>query len=289
VSVLPAGARQLLLLAAAEPLGEPLLVWQAADNLGIDRAAADPAMDAGLVVFGTRVRFRHPLVRSAVYHSASAQERREAHRALAAVTDAVSDPDRRAWHRAQGTPGPDEDVAAGLERSAAGFWHWAVADIPASVTGLAAGAGDGTGEHLPAGAFHIPNDARLARFIGAGPLPGDGRHRYVVVVQALGIEKVGELQVQADSTPAWLGFCINISGHLLARQSASRQGHRASANLGIVPSATNSLRGVTPGIPGSADARQQSPAEALSWAALAGFGMWPRRRRAVSAVLASSL
>jgi DNA-binding CsgD family transcriptional regulator len=118
VSALPAAARRLLLLAAAEPLGEPLLVWQAADNLGIERAAANPAVDAGLVEFGARVRFRHPLVRSAVYHLASAQERQEAHRVLAAVTDPVRDPDRRAWHRAQGTPGPDEDVAAELEGSA---------------------------------------------------------------------------------------------------------------------------------------------------------------------------
>ena len=103
--------------------------------------------------------------------------------------------------------------------SGSGFWHWALVDIPASVTGLPAGAGNSAGEHLPAGAFHLPNDARLARFIGAGPPPGDGRHRYVIVVQALGIEKVGQLQlpVRADSTPAWLGFSINISGHLLAR------------------------------------------------------------------------
>jgi Raf kinase inhibitor-like YbhB/YbcL family protein len=101
--------------------------------------------------------------------------------------------------------------------SGSGFWHWAIADIPASVNGLPAGAGNGTGERLPAGALHLPNDARLARFIGAGPPPGDGRHRYVIVVQALGIEKVGQLQVQADSTPAWLGFSLNVSGHLLAR------------------------------------------------------------------------
>ena len=103
--------------------------------------------------------------------------------------------------------------------SGSGFWHWAVADIPPSVTGLPTGAGDVTGEHLPAGAVQLPNDARWACFIGAGPPPGDGRHRYVIVVQALGIEKVGQLQlpVQADSTPALLGFSINISGHLLAR------------------------------------------------------------------------
>ena len=103
--------------------------------------------------------------------------------------------------------------------SGSGFWHWAVVDIPAPVTGLPTGAGDGTGEHVRAGAFHLPNDVRLARFIGAGPPPGDGRHRYVIVVQALGIEKVGQLQlpVQADSTPALLGFSINVSGHLLGR------------------------------------------------------------------------
>jgi Raf kinase inhibitor-like YbhB/YbcL family protein len=66
--------------------------------------------------------------------------------------------------------------------SGSGFWHWAVADIPASVTGLPTGAGDGTGEQLPPGAFHFPNDARLARFVGGAPPPGDARHRYVIVV-----------------------------------------------------------------------------------------------------------
>jgi DNA-binding CsgD family transcriptional regulator len=118
ISALPADARSLLLLTAAEPLGEPLLVWRAAENLGVERAAANPAVDAGLVVFGARVRFRHPLVRSAVYHFASAQERQDAHRALAEVTDPVRDPDRRAWHRAQAIASPDEEVAAELERSA---------------------------------------------------------------------------------------------------------------------------------------------------------------------------
>jgi len=89
--------------------------------------------------------------------------------------------------------------------------------LPASVTALPTGAGDGTGERLPTGAFHLPNDARLTRFIGAAPPPGDGRHRYVIVVQATEIEKVGQLQVQADSTPAWLGHSINTSRHLLGR------------------------------------------------------------------------
>jgi hypothetical protein len=101
--------------------------------------------------------------------------------------------------------------------SGSGFWHWAVADIPASVTELPTGAGDPTGQHLPAGAFHLPDDARLARFIGGAPVPGSGPHRYVIVVQAVDIEKVGQIGVQADSTPAWLGFNLNSGGHVLGR------------------------------------------------------------------------
>ncbi|MEA2219348.1 MAG: hypothetical protein QOJ35_1974 [Solirubrobacteraceae bacterium] len=116
---LPVQTRRLLLLAAADPVGDPMLVWRAAERLAIGTDAATPAVDAGLVEFDARVRFRHPLVRSAAYRSASAQDRQDAHRALAEVTDQDSDPDRRAWHRAQATPGPDEDVAAELERSAA--------------------------------------------------------------------------------------------------------------------------------------------------------------------------
>ncbi len=115
---LPAAARRLLLVAAAEPAGDPLLVWRAAGRLGIGAGAAAPAVEAGLVEFGAAVRFRHPLVRSAAYRSASLPERQEVHAALAEVTDPLLDPDRRAWHRAQAAPGPDEDVAAELERSA---------------------------------------------------------------------------------------------------------------------------------------------------------------------------
>jgi DNA-binding CsgD family transcriptional regulator len=118
VEALPPETRQLLLVAAADPTGDPGLVWRAAGLLAIGHKAAAPAAEAGLLELGPRVRFRHPLVRSAAYRSASPQDRHDAHRALAEATDPQIDPDRRAWHRAQAAPGPDEEVAAELERSA---------------------------------------------------------------------------------------------------------------------------------------------------------------------------
>ncbi len=118
LDALPAETRRLLLLAAADPVGEPSLVWRAAERLAIGTEAATPAVEAELIEFGARVRFRHPLVRSAAYRLASLQERQDVHGALAEVTDPEVDPDRRAWHRAHAAPGPDEDVADELERSA---------------------------------------------------------------------------------------------------------------------------------------------------------------------------
>ena len=118
VEVLPATTQRLMLIAAAEPAGEPTLVWRAAERLGIGAEALAPAADAGLLVIGERVTFRHPLVRSAAYRAVPPPDRRAAHRALAGATDPQADPDRRAWHRAQATLGPDEDVASELERSA---------------------------------------------------------------------------------------------------------------------------------------------------------------------------
>jgi DNA-binding CsgD family transcriptional regulator len=115
---LPPPTRLLLLVAAAEPVGDPVLVWRAAAQLGIGPDAAAPAAAAGLIDFGAQVRFRHPLVRSAVKAAAAPDEGHRVHRALADVTDADLDPDRRAWHLAHATAGLDEDVAAELERSA---------------------------------------------------------------------------------------------------------------------------------------------------------------------------
>jgi len=115
---LPVKTRQLLLAAAAEPLGEVTLLWRAAGRLGVGADAAAPAEAAGLIELGARVRFRHPLLRAAVYRAAAVPDRREVHRALAEATDPGADPDRRAWHRAHAAAGPDEAVAGELERSA---------------------------------------------------------------------------------------------------------------------------------------------------------------------------
>lgn len=114
---LPPETRTLLLIAAAEPVGDARLLVRAAASLKITPHAA-PAKAAGLIEFGESVRFRHPLVRSAVYHGAEPEQRRAVHRALAEATDPVLDPDRRAWHAAQAADGPDEEVAAGLEQAA---------------------------------------------------------------------------------------------------------------------------------------------------------------------------
>jgi DNA-binding CsgD family transcriptional regulator/tetratricopeptide (TPR) repeat protein len=139
LDALPGQTLRLLQLAAADPSGDRSLVWRAAGRLGIPVQAEVPAVEAGLVEFGGRVRFRHPLARSAAYRSASLPDRQQMHAALAEVTDPRSDADRRAWHRAQAAAGPDEDVAAELERSAgraqargglaaaAAFWERAVA------------------------------------------------------------------------------------------------------------------------------------------------------------------
>src|ERR1700761_8749549 len=119
LDALPDSSRQLLLLAAADPSGDPVLLWRAAGRLGLPvEETVGPAVDAGLVEFGAGVRFRHPLVRSTAYQSAPFAERQKAHRVLAEATDPATDPDRRVWHQAQAAAGPDEEVAAELERSA---------------------------------------------------------------------------------------------------------------------------------------------------------------------------
>jgi DNA-binding CsgD family transcriptional regulator len=179
LEALPAGTRLLLLVAAAEPVGDPVLVWQAAERLGIATSAAAAAEADGLLEIGTQVRFRHPLVRSAVYRSAALQERQAVHLALAEVTDRELDPDRQAWHLAAAAPGPDEKAASELERSAgraqarggvaaaAAFLQRAVALTrePAPRSGRALAAAQAS---LQAGAFEAASE--LLGLAAAGPL-----------------------------------------------------------------------------------------------------------------------
>jgi DNA-binding CsgD family transcriptional regulator len=139
---LPADVQRLILLAAADPVGDPALILRAARILGLDTGTMNLAAAADLVGFGVNVRFRHPLVRSAAYRAAAAEDRRAVHEALATVTDPLADPDRRAWHCAHATAGPDEAVAEELISSAsramrrggvaaaAAFWARAVALTP---------------------------------------------------------------------------------------------------------------------------------------------------------------
>jgi DNA-binding CsgD family transcriptional regulator len=119
LDALPGQTRQLVLLAAAEPLGDRVLLDRAAEVLDIEMAALSPAVDAGLIKVDPRIEFAHPLARSAAYRSAGRADRYRIHAALAEATDHRRDPDRRAWHRARATPGPDEEIATELEQSAA--------------------------------------------------------------------------------------------------------------------------------------------------------------------------
>jgi DNA-binding CsgD family transcriptional regulator len=211
---LPDPTRRLLLIAAGDPSGDPALVWRAAAWLGIEANALNPAVEQGLVEVSTRIRFRHPLARSAVYRSASPQARQQAHRALAEATDPELDPDRRAWHRAQAVPGPDEDVAVELERSATrartrGGFAAAAAFLLRAATLTLAPARRGA-RALAAAEIHVQAGALapvldLLSMAEAGPL-NDFQH------------------AQADLIRAQLGFVSNrgSDGPLLLLKAASR-------------------------------------------------------------------
>jgi DNA-binding CsgD family transcriptional regulator len=192
LAVLPQQTRRLLLVAAAEPTGDPVLLWGAAARLGIGPEAAGSAAEAGMAEFETRVRFRHPLVRSVAYRSASPEDRRQAHQALAEVSDAQRDPERRAWHRAQAASGPDEDVAAELERSAAlasargglaaaGAYLQRAATLTLNPTQRAERAVAAAQSQIRAGAFDAA--AALLAMAQAGPL-NDLQEARVELVQA---------------------------------------------------------------------------------------------------------
>jgi len=188
--LLPADTQLLALAAAAEPLGDPVLLHRAAVTLGLDMSVAGPAVDAGLLEVDRRIEFAHPLVRSAIYRTATAADRHRVHRALAQATDAETDADRRAWHRARAAPGPGEEVADELERSAgraqargglaaaAAFLQRAVS-LTVDPTRRAQRALAAAEASLQAGAF----DATLALLAtaDAGPLDEPGRARLDLV------------------------------------------------------------------------------------------------------------
>jgi hypothetical protein len=279
---LPAQPRRLLQLAAAEPSGDPLLVWRAAARLSIPLEAAIPVVQAGLVQFGARVRFRHPLMRSAAYRSASADDSREIHAALAEVTDPASDPDRLAWHRAAATAAPDEDVAAELERSAgraqargglsaaAAFLERAMLLTPdpgrRAIRAIAAA----EAKHQ-AGAPDVA--AELLAMAEAGPLEELARARISLLR--------GQMAFSAGNSSDTPRLLIDAARHFealdtrLAREtylealSAALLGHRTS-QIGTLEIA-RAARGATAAPPASSGSEDHSPRSRSSRT----FAQWP--------------
>jgi DNA-binding CsgD family transcriptional regulator len=239
---LPQATRTLLLVAAAEPVGDPGLMWRAATRLDIRATALEPAVRTGLLDVGAQVRFRHPLVRSAVYRSASDEARQSAHGALAEATDAALEPERRAWHQAQATSGPDEDVAAELERSAGRAQARGGLAAAAAFLGRAADLtvdGSQRAERmlaaaqlsLQAGAF----DAALGWLAAAqgGPLDDLGRARvdllYAQVAYAQSRGDDAPLLLQAARTLEALDVRLSRDTYLDAWSAALFAGQLASA------------------------------------------------------------
>jgi DNA-binding CsgD family transcriptional regulator len=232
-------ARRLLLIAAADPVGDAALVWRAAERLGISASAADAVEAEGLLTLSPRVAFRHPLVRSAVYTSAQPTARREVHRALAEATDSEIDPDRHAWHRAQAAAAPDEEVATELERSAA---------RAQARGGLAAAA------------------AFLERAVELSPEPTRRARRALVAAeskfQAGALDDALDLVATAESSAA-LDDVLRAHAHLLRAQVAfaSRRGSDAAP---LLLAAARELTAVDPSLAGA------TYLEALSAATFAG-------------------
>ena len=286
LDALPDDARRLLLVAAADPLGEPALVWRAAELLGIAPQRRSPA-EAGLCEFGARVRFRHPLVRTAAYGAASSDERRRAHAAIAEATDAATDPDRRAWHRALASAGPDDAVADELERSA--------------------GRARARGGQAAAAAFlersmDLTIDPAAPRRARAGGRRGE--HLAGSAEDALAARGAGGARARSTSSTASASTCCGAAwrrcsaAHATRRRSCSTRRGGSSASTAASarrPTATRSsppsTRGasrVTPGCPEVAAAVRSAPPSAdppsatdelLDAAALLVDAGWARRAR----------
>jgi len=226
LGALPAEARQMVLLVAADPVGDLALILRAAEGLGLNIGVLEVAAETGLLDVGPNVRFRHPLVRSAVYRAAAAADRRAVHDALAAATDPLSDPDRRAWHRAHAAAGPDEAVAGELISSAgralrrggiaasAAFWERAVALTPdaaerAARALTAAEAKYAAGDFLAAQALLVTAEV--------GPLPELGQAR----IQRMRAQIAFALRRGADAPPLLLRAAQRLQDldHELARRT----------------------------------------------------------------------
>ena len=215
VEQLPTETRRLLLVAAADPTGEPTLLVRASEEIGVPIHELSPAEADGLLELGAQVTFRHPLLRSAIYRAAPPDERRAAHEALAAATDPGFDPDRRAWHRAHAIAEPDEDVARELEQSAdrarargglaaaAAFLERAAALSPDPTRRAHRALGAATSKHL-AGASE--EALRLLASADAGPLdPLDGARRKLLH---------GEIEIDQSRAVAALPLLLNAAGQL---------------------------------------------------------------------------
>jgi DNA-binding CsgD family transcriptional regulator len=183
LALLPAATRLLLLIAAAESAGDPVLVWRAAEHLGVQAEAAEPAEAIGLVEFSGQVRFCHPQARAAVYRAAPLRQRQSVHRALAETADANAGPDQRAWHRAHATPQLDEDVAAELTRSTG--WAYARGGLAA-----AAAFGERAAELTPEPACRARRalDAAQAKREAGAP---DAARRLLAMAQGGPLDELG--------------------------------------------------------------------------------------------------
>ena len=200
---LPDGVQRLVLLAAADPVGDPALILRAAQVLGLDTGTVNLAAAADLLEFGANVRFRHPLVRSAAYRAAAADDRRAVHEALAAVTDPQADPDRRAWHRAHAAAGPDEAVAEELINSAsralhrggiaaaAAFWERAVVLTP-DLGDRAARALTAAGAKYAAGDFEAAQACLVTAELGPRGELGEARVQRMRAQIAFALRRGGD-------------------------------------------------------------------------------------------------
>jgi DNA-binding CsgD family transcriptional regulator len=215
VEQLPTETRRLLLLAAADPTGEPALLVRASEEIGVPIHQLSAAEADGLIELGAQVTFRHPLLRSAIYRAARPDERRAAHQALAAATDPGSDPDRRAWHRAHAIAEPDEDVARELAQSAdrargrgglaaaGAFLERAAALSPDPTRRAHRALGAATSKHL-AGASE--EAFRLLASADAGPLdPLDLARRKLLH---------GEIEIDQSRAVAALPLLLDAAGQL---------------------------------------------------------------------------